>query len=156
MFLSDYKRFPVCLPMAGSVGDPDSLGYVYVIGFGEADIVKIGHATCLSSRLTALQCATPFELHLRAAVSIYSHDPVLIEQAAHRLAKREGAHIRGEWFDLEVDDALRCIIEAAKSKRAKYGAWAKSVDADLQAAKDRAKGYDDERREKMRVKLGIA
>lgn len=150
--LSDYREFPIGAPIAGSVADPLSLGYVYIVGFSEAGIVKIGSALAPGIRLAELQCGNPFELHLRAAVSIYEGSPVLIERAAHKIARAR--HIRGEWFELDDDEALEVVIKAARNKKAKFGA---SVEAFRAAAEpvDHA-AAEEARRKTLRMRLGIA
>ena len=152
-FLSEYKEFPVGPPIAGCSGDPNSSGYVYVIGFDEAEIVKIGSAISIGMRLTQLQGGCPFELKLLAAVSIYEAQPLLVEFAAHSIAREMGAHIRGEWFELSVNDALRCIIDAAKRKRVSYGPYIAAHKAAANAGKAER---EIERLDKLRVKLGMA
>lgn len=146
----DYKRFPVGLPIAGSVCDPDSLGYVYVIGFDEPGIVKIGSTKNIVCRLNELQCGNPFELKALAAVSIYEGDPLLVEFAAHKIA--QPANIRGEWFELETDDAIKVVIKAARNLKAKFGAPA--IAADLALA-PRHVDHEEERRKILRRKLGM-
>lgn len=146
----DYKRFPFGLPIAGAVTDPNSLGYVYLVGFSEPGIVKIGSTSCVPTRLNDLQCGNPFELQLFAAVSIYEGNPLLVEMAAHKLALP--ALIRGEWFELETDDALKIVMKAARNLKAKFGAQAVACD---DAMKCRAADNENERRRILRRKLGM-
>ena len=90
----DYKRFPLGLPMAGSINDPHSLGYVYIVGFSEPGIVKIGSTKHMPLRLNELQCGNPFVLDLKAAVSIYDGNPILVEFAgtSWRMTTKYGAN----------------------------------------------------------------
>lgn len=152
----DYKQFPIP-PLAGGPGDPTSLGYVYVIGFEEAGVVKIGSALAPTMRLTELQCGNPFVLHLRAAVSIYVGSPVLVEQAAHRLA--DDFRIRAEWFELETDEALAVVIKAARNLKAKFGAYVHAHEQSLIEGRVKNAIQEDaqeaERRRILRQKLGI-
>jgi hypothetical protein len=154
--LADYTVIDLNLPpVAGGPGDPDSLGYVYVIGFAEAGVVKIGSAKWPTIRMGELQCGNPFELQLKAVVSIYDVNPSLIEFAAHRLAKE--FHIRGEWFELTTHQALRFIIKAARDKKAKFGAASEAFAASM--ARHNAAMNDNtaevERRALIRRKLGM-
>lgn len=153
----DYFKFPVAVPMAGSSIDPESLGYVYVIGFSEPGIVKIGSAVSPGCRLTMLQCGNPFELKLLALVSIYEGNPMLVEYAAHRLAKEY--RIRGEWFELSAERAVKVVLRAARNLKAKHAAYATVLEqtmADRRVLIDAEyKGEDSERRRKLRVKLGM-
>lgn len=154
----EYKTFPLGMPpYAGSVADPHSLGYVYVIGFEEADIVKIGSALAPDTRLGELQVGCPFELKILGLVSIHSGSPVLVEKAAHRLAKP--AWIRGEWFELPVDDAIATIIKAARNKKARFTS---ALAAHERAMADHAETVDRERKQEedrrraiLRRKLGM-
>lgn len=155
-FLSDYKSFPVGLPSTGCAADPDSSGYVYIIGFSEPDIVKIGSATAVGVRLAELQCGNPFELKVIAAVSIYEARPILIEFAAHKIAKEMGAHIRGEWFELSADDALRCVIEAAKSKRVKYSSFHGAMKKQNKMLQDKLTAEGEKVRHQKLVRFGLA
>lgn len=153
MRLDDYKEFPVGLPMAGSIIDPDSKGYVYVIGFEEPGVVKVGSAQSVLMRLDQMQTGNPFKLQLVGAVSIYDIEPHHVEREAHRRLKEY--RIRGEWFDVDADEALMHVIEAAKSKRAKYGSWARAY-RKTQVAHLRSIEEDElDRRKKLRCKLGI-
>jgi hypothetical protein len=152
---ADYKEFGGLLPSVLSHADKGSEGYVYVIGFEEPGIIKIGAATCLSMRLSALQVGCPFELKLRAAISVYDASPFVVEFAAHKIAKENGSHIRGEWFNLEVDEALQIILDAARSKRVRYGSWHGARMAEEESHKARLADADEERRRILRVKLGM-
>lgn len=153
-----YKTFPLGMPpTAGSVADPHSLGYVYIVGFDEADVVKIGCARCPATRLLELQVGCPFELKIHALVSIHEGDRFVIEGAAHKLAK--DARIRGEWFELSVDEAIAVVIKAARNKKAKFTspqAAHEKVMAEHTEAIERQRLIDeDDRRATLRRKLGI-
>lgn len=153
MKLDDYKEFPVGLPMAGSIVDPDSQGYVYVVGFEEPGVVKVGSARVISLRLDQMQTGNPFRLHLIGAVSIYDCDPCTVEREAHKRLK--DCRIRGEWFDIEADDAIRHVIEAAKTKRTRYGSWAAAYRKTQVAHLRSIEGDERDRIKKLRVKLGM-
>lgn len=151
--LEDYSRFPMGPPLAGAITDPNCLGYVYIIGFEEPGIIKIGSATCPGIRLKELQCGNPFELRLLAAVGIYEGDPTSVEFAAHRLAASQ--NIRGEWFALDEREALKIIIKAARNLKAKFGAHAVACEAMMESHQSFIDGDDNERRSKMMRRLGI-
>jgi hypothetical protein len=149
----DYKRFPLGLPIAGSICDPKSRGYIYVIGFAEPGIVKIGSAKAPNQRLADLQCGNPFELKVKALVSVYSGNPVNVEFAAHRIASDH--HIRGEWFELSEDEALRAVLKAARDKKVRHGAYAAAYENDQLAwEENRVMRLEAERKALCR-KLGI-
>jgi len=157
MDYSEYKQFPHGGAFAGSHGDPHSLGYVYIIGFDEPGIVKIGSALSPFTRLLELQCGNPFELKVLAAVSVYSSAPVLIEQAAHKLAA--DSWIRGEWFELDEDEAIAVVLQAARQKRAKVGSAFAAHQRVEEEARKRIEELEtvgeDERRRILRIKLGM-
>ena len=155
MAFEDYKKFEVGLPHNMAHFDQTSMGYVYVVGFEEPGVVKIGSGTCLSMRIASLQTGCPFELHLRAAVSIYDATPFVVEYAAHEIAKGMDTHIRGEWFNLEVDEALQVILDAARSKRVKYGSWHGARKAADEAHAQSLVDAEEERRRILRIKLGM-
>lgn len=157
--LKDYMRFPLDQPpTAGTHFDPHSLGYVYVIGFEESGVVKIGSASSVAARLRELQCGNPFELRCLGAVSIYEGNPVHVEMAAHRLAAEQ--RIRGEWFLLEAEDAIRTILKAARNLKARFGAAIEAFE-DVEAmhaaslAPSAHEAAEAERRRVLRVKLGM-
>jgi hypothetical protein len=153
--VEDYFRVSDGIPHAGGICDPDSVGYVYVVGFDEPNIVKIGSATCPTSRLSELQVGNPFELQLKALVSIYEGNPTSVEFAAHRLAAE--FRIRGEWFELDAGDAVLCILKAARMRKAKFGPYAFAFDqhASQEAHARRIEKMEQERLRALRVKLGI-
>lgn len=150
--LDVFKQFPHGPPIAGGGGDAESLGYVYVIGFDEAEIVKIGSARSVGSRLSSLQGGSPFELKLLAAVSVYSDEPHHVEFAAHKLACE--FRIRGEWFELGVDDALRAILKAARNKKIRVGSYIEAYEATMPKPPTKKECALAEQR--LRVKLGMS
>lgn len=152
--LEDYSRFPMGPPLAGSIIDPHCLGYVYIIGFEEPGIVKIGSAKCPGIRLKELQCGNPFELHLRSAVGIYEGDAIAVEFASHRLAVDH--KIRNEWFALDEHDALRIVLKAARNLKVKFGAHAVACEASMQEHESYVHNAEQERRSHMMRRLGIA
>lgn len=150
--ISDYMQFPIGPPIAGAACDPLSLGYIYVIGFSEPGIVKIGSSKSVASRIAELQCGNPFELFLKAAVSVYEGQLDLLEFAAHRLASP--ARIRGEWFELEPEEAVPIILKAARNKKYKVGSFLEAFNANTTSSVDHA-AIDAERRRLMRIRMGI-
>jgi hypothetical protein len=150
----DYFDFPLGLPAAGSSFDPDSRGYVYIIGFDEGNFVKIGQARCISTRIDALQCGIPYRLKLQAAVSVYSHEPWEIERAAHKLLADVREH--SEWFAIDAVTALIAVLKAARDKKAKFGSWAARLrefeQVDHAAIRE---AEEEERRRVLRVRLGM-
>lgn len=154
--LSDYKNISDVPMFARSTFDPDSIGYLYVIGLDGTDIVKIGSATAPTVRLKELQCANPFPLYLRAAVSVYDGNLAKLEFAAHRLAK--DYWVRGEWFNTGVDNALAFIIKAARNSKVRIGPASFAYEAVSAAMDEQADSWpeqEEERRAKMRLKLGM-
>lgn len=150
--ISDYMEFPIGAPSIGTTADPESLGYIYIVGFSEPGIVKIGSTKFIGPRISQLQCGNPFELVLKAAVSVYNGQPDLLEFAAHRLAR--DAHIRGEWFELDVTDAVAVVLKAARNKKYKVGPYLHAFNDNFKSKVDHA-AIDEERRRLMRIRMGI-
>jgi hypothetical protein len=153
MKLSKYGDFGDMMLLAGGSSDPHSLGYIYVIGFEEPGVVKIGSAQSPLIRLSELQCGNPFELKLHYAVSIYEGSPILIEFATHRLAAER--KIRGEWFDMTAEEALEVVIKSARNAKAKFGAFIDAHNRQLELHAESITAYHDERRQALRAKLGM-
>lgn len=76
---------------------------VYFIGPSDDGPVKIGFTTHLATRLQQLQTASPVPLRIIANVV----GTRLIEALLHRWFRRW--HIRGEWFDMDVDRVYHAI-----------------------------------------------
>lgn len=140
------------MPTAGGCADPHSLGYVYIIGFDEPNLVKIGSATCVGSRLAGLQSGNPYRLRLHYAVSIYEGNRIAIERGAHAIAK--DCCVLNEWFRLAPADALEIVIKAARNKKAKFGAYALAYEATRLPPIDK-EAEEVERRRRLRIKLGM-
>ena len=153
MKVSKYGDFGGFAPMAGCTSDPHSLGYIYIIGFDEPGVVKIGSAQSPMIRLSELQCGNPFELRLRYVVSIYEGSPVLVEFATHRLAKTH--NIRGEWFDLSAEDALAVVIKSARNAKAKFGAFIDAHNREMELHSIGMKVVEADRRKDLQRRLGI-
>ena len=85
-------------------------GFVYVIG-PEKGLQKIGLATDPHARLAALRTASPFELHVHAAIPVPFRQAHAVEQRAHKLLA--GCRVRNEWFETTPADAVAAIQVAA-------------------------------------------
>lgn len=153
MKLEKYGEFGGYIPMAGSMSDPHSLGYIYIIGFDEPGVVKIGSAQSPLTRLSELQCGNPFELQLRYVVSVYEGSPILIEFATHRLASEY--KIRGEWFDLSAEEALAVVIKSARNAKAKFGAFIDAHNREIDLHDMERKDAEARRQSALRLRLGI-
>lgn len=85
---------------------------VYVIGAEEAP-VKIGFAVDPHERLATLQTGCPDELRIHATATVPYHRARRIEAETHR---RLGDKCRrGEWFNVNVEEALE-IIQAVSDE----------------------------------------
>lgn len=71
-----------------------SEGWVYFIGSGVGEPVKIGHTTCLEKRLVSIQNGNHRQLDIHAALLV----PIAgdLEYLLHQRFKAH--HVRGEWF----------------------------------------------------------
>ena len=84
--------------------------FVYVIG-PAVGLQEVGLASDPRSRLTAMQTACPFYLHLHVAVSVPFGEEHAVERRAHRaLAK---ACVRNERFAVTPAEAVTAVREAA-------------------------------------------
>lgn len=83
----------------------DGSGFVYIIKCH--DLVKVGIAASVESRLSSLQTGNPYDLEV--INSFASREPALDERRLHsRFAKY---HVRGEWFRIpgRLLDRLRTL-----------------------------------------------
>jgi len=90
-----------------AVDDMDRAGFVYVVYVEDTSgrrFYKIGMAGSFSSRLSAHQCSSPFEVCV--ACAYFTGNMRHEERALHQMFS--GRQVRGEWFDLSDDD-LRLI-----------------------------------------------
>ena len=110
--------------------------HIYVIA-SEAGPVKIGIATDVPTRLSALKTGSPWPLSLAAAVEVEGSSAERLERSSHEaLADRR---MTGEWFNCSAEEAIKAVRNAADSlglhlrdynapeKRKKYGAMTKAV-----------------------------
>lgn len=79
------------------------MSWIYIIGV-EKNPVKIGIATDLRKRLGHLQIGCPDELIVHHTVRAPTRNLKVIEGLAHR--RLHSSHRRGEWFNVDADDAL--------------------------------------------------
>lgn len=80
--------------------------YVYIIRDPRDDYIKIGVATNPQERLAALQTGNYSELVLEYTSPICSN-AFDIESKVHE--KFEDFHVKGEWFDVSIDDAIHFL-----------------------------------------------
>jgi hypothetical protein len=80
-------------------------GFVYFISYGETGWVKIGYATEIKSRLTALQCSSPEKLTVEATIPANPKH----ERLLHKILGRHRG--RREWF--RPCELISLIIEFA-------------------------------------------
>lgn len=110
--------------------------HIYVIA-SEAGPVKIGIATDVQSRLSALKTASPWPLSLAAAVEVESGSAELLERSSHEALA--SFRMAGEWFSCSASEAIEAVRNAADSlgldvkdydapeKRKRYGTKTKAV-----------------------------
>lgn len=88
---------------------------VYVIGTDGEDINKIGVSSNPFGRCEQIGIDV-VGAQVKAMIWVYGRqDAYRLEAMAHRIATRGGAHIKGEWFLLNVETACSVLIEAARS-----------------------------------------
>ena len=95
---------------------------IYIISCAETSFLKIGVANDVNKRLSQLQGGCPFVLSVEYSTKKTKDDIARqVESRAHYILK--DSHERGEWFDIELCDAISAIIKAKKqvlNKRACY------------------------------------
>lgn len=106
------------------VNTDDAECYVYVIyEIDEPNVCKIGVATNLATRLSAMQTGTWRILKIAHAVRLPSRSSAhAIERQVHQALS--ALHCRGEWFRVPVDRAAREVDLAVDQLRAAIvAAW---------------------------------
>lgn len=83
-----------------------SRAYIYVIGDGVGNVVKIGYTDTPLKRLGQIQTSNPTPLHLLCILPGTRH----IEQQLHRRFARRCVH--GEWFDFKQENAVSLVAQA--------------------------------------------
>jgi len=84
--------------------------HVYVIA-SDPGPVKIGIATDVESRFSALKTSSPFPMKLVAAITVPKGAAPRIERLAHEYLAEH--RMTGEWFNLDPDQAVDAVIRAA-------------------------------------------
>ena len=87
---------------------------VYAISAVTTNLIKIGYSETIRSRFSGLQTDSPVELSLDYVLWCPDKNVAkIVEEACHNnLSKRR---IRGEWFDISLQDAITAI-EANSSR----------------------------------------
>lgn len=85
-----------------------SAGYVYLIGCGETDIVKIGRTRDLKERLGAIQRMSP----VRVSLLWHTEGDSVLESRLHKTFRER--RVYGEWFDFTGSDPIGLIQAAVK------------------------------------------
>ena len=84
---------------------------------GKRGPIKIGVANNVEVRMAELQIGNPYELILLASIPVSSRKRAeALEKSLHR--KFAGQHIRGEWFQRNID-----VKEAIEFFEAEFGLW---------------------------------
>lgn len=110
--------------------------HVYVIA-SEAGPVKIGIATDVQARFSALKTSSPWPLTLAVAVEVRGGPAERLERSAHEALA--GSRMAGEWFSCSPADAIKAVRNAADDlglhlqdysappRRKRYGTMTKAV-----------------------------
>ena len=76
----------------------DDLYYIYIVYQAGTDIVKVGVAKDIPSRLRTMQTSNPAKLEIYGAISVGSKDQAFfVEASLHQRLKK--FKLRGEWFE---------------------------------------------------------
>jgi hypothetical protein len=85
--------------------------YVYLIGPDDGPL-KIGVATSLPKRLVSLQIGCWQTLSVRHSVTVPADLAYTLERTMH--GRFKDRHLRGEWFDIELEEAVRALDAIAQ------------------------------------------
>lgn len=96
---------------------------VYIIAADTA-VVKIGISCEPEKRLRALQTGCPFDLELKHTYYVPSRLAMDVERAIHEALQDKAR--RGEWFNVEPDDAIEVVKRVAAQMADEYAARARS------------------------------
>lgn len=88
--------------------------FIYVVGPAGGPN-KVGLTADPQKRLRTLQTGHYLSLSVHHSEKVPWSDAALIERLAHDLLK--SAHLRGEWFDISVADAISAINQAIDDVR---------------------------------------
>ena len=148
-----FPHLPECMVTPNII--PDLTGFVYVIKPDDFDVVKIGSAMCVGTRLATLQIGSWVNLSAYAAAGVYHKRPIIVEREAHLIAERKFKRLRGEWFQAKPQEAVEVILEAAD----KVGAVVKSTAGGFRDSivehKQTIAALEQDRLAKLRRKLGM-
>jgi hypothetical protein len=130
--------------------------FVYVITPEGHEVCKVGVAVSVPCRLIELQCGAWAKLSCAAVAAVIEGSAIHIEQRAHRILKRKGVHLIGEWFATDPHVAIEGVIQAARE----LGHTVMSIGALkaqlLEDNRQRVDALEAARRTELRRKLGIA
>lgn len=129
--------------------------FVYVIQPEGHAACKIGVAELLQGRLAELQCGAWAKLRCMAAIAVVDGNAIKLEQATHRLLKRRGHHLIGEWFDISYETAAQAVVAVADER----GDLVESLEGIRKAERERhaitVAEAEAERLRVLRRKLGM-
>lgn len=89
------------------------LSYVYLIGPESASPLKVGIAANIDKRLCSLQIGNWQPLKVHHTVSVTATQAAAVERHMHREFKAK--RLRGEWFDIPLEDAKVALEEIAEA-----------------------------------------
>ncbi len=85
---------------------------IYVVGESKNGSLKIGFASSMKGRLASLQLGNHRELHIFYSVGV-STGWRQLERTIHATLAMH--HVRGEWYDVAVSEAITAIGDAMRS-----------------------------------------
>lgn len=100
-------------------GSVQMMSAVYVIGNAANNLMKIGYADNLKSRISGLSCGSPVELRL--AHFVYFVDGFVcktVETEAHKLLADRRR--KGEWFEVTAEEAGEAIASSANARKFRW------------------------------------
>ena len=100
---------------------------VYLVGLEGLNYFKIGISIDVDKRIEALQTSLPFQIVLHA----YEHTPYALELEQQMHKRLSKYHVRGEWFELPLEEAQRTFKEFMMMARVDEAMGNSSIDIDL-------------------------
>lgn len=87
---------------------------VYIVACEGTDRIKIGISEDARKRIKSLQYSSPEKLILICAIRRIAREAFDVEQEF--IARNSAARVYGEWFDMDVDEALKFLSEIILAK----------------------------------------
>lgn len=89
--------------------------FIYIM-IAENGLLKIGKSRNPKRRLLDLQPGSPVIITLHKVFCVAYREVSQIETLVHKRLKSSKRHVRGEWFDATIEEAVSCITAVMEMK----------------------------------------